>query len=99
LRINSLLSKQIDAHTQSSELYDDDSDYGPGLSQVSPLKALPQMSDFMVTSSGLFEIKNIKDIKGYEKLLQVDPNRQNLSCKVLRRIVKSLDPGITTLKV
>jgi hypothetical protein len=62
---------------------------------VSPLKALPHMSDFMVTATGISEIKNIKDIKGYEKLLQVDPNRQNLSCKILRRVVKSLDPGIT----
>jgi len=45
------------------------------MSQVSPLKALPAMSDFMVTATGLSEIKNIKDIKGYEKLLQVDSSR------------------------
>ena len=99
LRINSLLSKQIDTHTQSFEFGDDESDYGPVMSQVSPLKALPAMSDFMVTATGLSEIKNIKDIKGYEKLLQVDSSRQDFSCKVLRRVVRSLDTGITTLKV
>lgn len=57
------------------------------------------MSDFLVTATGTSEVKNIKDIRGYEKLLSVDPNRQSLACKVLRRVIKSLDNGVSTLKV
>jgi hypothetical protein len=57
------------------------------------------MSDFMVTLSCCNDIKSIKDIQGYEKLLSVNPARESLACKVLRRVVRSIDEGITTLKV
>lgn len=56
-------------HTQTNDFGDDESDYGNSMSQVSPLKALPQISDFMVTISGLSDVKNIKDIPGYDKIL------------------------------
>lgn len=98
-RINTLLSKQINAHIEYCDEPNDESDYEQLLSQSSPLKAPPQMSDFMVTSFGITPINKIQDIKGYEKLLAVNQTSESYACKVVRRVIKSLDDSVSTVKV